>query len=85
MQKPIAESNERAELLSGIMRGDITLKIPHPNLPGVMIEQPPNLNARMKAADLLAHMHGDYVVRTATTISVDYAAELIRLKRLSMM
>ncbi len=48
-----------------------------------MIEQQPNLNARLEAIDLLARMHGDYVVKTEMTFSVDYAAELTRLKRLS--
>ena len=83
MQKPIADSIERAELLSDIMRGDITLKAPHPELPEVMIKHPPNLNVRMKAVDLLARMQGDYFVNTEITIGVDYAAELTRLKKLA--
>ncbi len=83
MNKPIADSKERVELLTDIMRGDITLAVPHTDFPDVMIEHPPNLDARLKAIDLLARMHGDYVVRTEVTLSVDYAAELTRLKRLS--
>lgn len=83
MQKQISDSVERAELLTDIMRGDITLKAPHPELSDVMIEQPPSLNARMKAADLLARMQGDYYVKTEISIDFDYAAELTRLKWLS--
>jgi hypothetical protein len=83
MKKQIADSAERAELLTDIMRGNITLAVPHPDFPDVMIEQSQNLNVRLKAADLLARMHGDYIVRTEVLLSVDYAAELTRLKRLS--
>ena len=83
MQKQIADSVERAELLTDVMRGDITLKGPHPEFQEVMIEQSPNLNTRMKAVDLLARMQGDYFVKTEITIGVDYAAELTRLKKLA--
>lgn len=77
-----ADFTERAELLTKIMRGEVTQSVPHPDFPDVMIEQPLNLNARLKAIDLLARMHGDYVV-AEVTLSVDFSAELIRLKQLS--
>ncbi|MEE9426067.1 MAG: hypothetical protein V3V18_13985 [Methylococcales bacterium] len=83
MDKPIADSKERAELLTDIMRGDITLQVPHPDFPDVMVLQQPDINARLKAVDLLARMHGDYIVRAEVTLSVDYAAELTRLKQLA--
>ncbi len=83
MEKQIAKFTERAEFLTKVMRGEISTLQLHHQHPDVMIEQPVNLHVRLKAVDLLARMHGDYVVRTEVTLSVDYAAELTRLKQLS--
>ncbi len=83
MDKPIAGFKERAELLTEIMRGETSFEILHPDFPDEMIEQQPNINTRLKAADLLARLQGDYFVKTEITIGVDYAAELTRLKQLN--
>ncbi len=83
MCNPIADSKERAELLTDIMRGNMALKAPHPEAPDLMIVHQPDINARLKAVDLLARMQGDYFVKTDITIGFDYAAELTRLKKLA--
>jgi hypothetical protein len=65
------------------MRGETSFEVPHPNFPDVMIYQQPDINVRLRAADLLARAQGDYFVRTEITLGVDYAEELTRLKQLS--
>jgi hypothetical protein len=39
MDKPIADSKERAELLTEIMRGKALFEVPHPDFPDELIEQ----------------------------------------------
>lgn len=83
MNKPIADYKERSELLTDIMRGETSFEVPHPDFLDVMIYQQPDINARLRAADLLARAQGDYFVRTEITLGVDYAIELTRLKQLA--
>ena len=81
--KPIANSKERAELLTKIMRGETSLHVSHPDCLDLMIEQQPDINARLKALDLLARARGDYFVRTEITFNVDHVTELARLKQMA--
>ncbi|MEE9344406.1 MAG: hypothetical protein V3U88_02245 [Methylococcales bacterium] len=83
MMKKLADTKERAEFLTDIMRGETTFEVPHPDYPDELIEQQPDINARLRVADLLARAQGDYFVRTEITLGVDYAIELTRLKQLA--